>query len=69
MILSLEMYGFRFAEDKVLALCRLFAASHEIVDSPSYNWDGQERIGGFHRLHFVDQQAKAIAGFPFSWIS
>lgn len=39
-------YGFRFAEDKELQLCGLFAAGHEDARSPAYRWDGLERTDG-----------------------
>lgn len=39
-------YGFRFAEDKELQLCRLFAAGCDSITTPSYRWDGLERTDG-----------------------
>lgn len=39
-------YGFRFAEDKELQLCVLFAAGYDVITSPSYRWDGLERTDG-----------------------
>ncbi len=39
-------YGFRFAEDKELQLCVLFAAGYDSITSPSYRWDGLERTDG-----------------------
>jgi AraC-like DNA-binding protein len=39
-------YGFRFAEDKELQLCVLFAAGSDSVTTPSYHWDGLERTDG-----------------------
>lgn len=39
-------YGFRFAEDKELQLCVLFAAGSDCITTPSYYWDGLERSDG-----------------------
>ncbi|WP_334075181.1 AraC family transcriptional regulator [Paenibacillus sp. A14] len=39
-------YGFRFAEDKDLQLCVLFAAGYDSITDPSYRWDGLERTDG-----------------------
>ncbi|NUU74971.1 helix-turn-helix domain-containing protein [Paenibacillus xylanilyticus] len=39
-------YGFRFAEDKELQLCVLFAAGCDSITNPSYHWDGLERTDG-----------------------
>lgn len=39
-------YGFRFAEDKELQLCVLFAAGCDSITDPSYLWDGLERTDG-----------------------
>lgn len=39
-------YGFRFAEDKELQLCVLFAAGCDSITTPSYRWDGLERTDG-----------------------
>ncbi|MDN8587175.1 AraC family transcriptional regulator [Chryseobacterium mucoviscidosis] len=39
-------YGFRFAEDKELQLCVLFAAGCDSITDPSYRWDGLERTDG-----------------------
>ncbi|MCL6605140.1 MAG: AraC family transcriptional regulator [Paenibacillus sp.] len=39
-------YGFRFAEDKELELCVLFAAGCDSITDPSYHWDGLERNDG-----------------------
>lgn len=39
-------YGFRFAEDKELQLCVLYAAGSDSVTDPSYHWDGLERSDG-----------------------
>ncbi|KWX86310.1 AraC family transcriptional regulator [Paenibacillus riograndensis] len=39
-------YGFRFAEDKELQLCVLFAAGYDSITDPSYRWDGLERNDG-----------------------
>lgn len=39
-------YGFRFAEDKELQLCRLFAAGCDSITTASYRWDGLERTDG-----------------------
>ncbi|MFD1176708.1 helix-turn-helix domain-containing protein [Paenibacillus puldeungensis] len=39
-------YGFRFAEDKELQLCVLFAAGYDSITDPSYCWDGLERTDG-----------------------
>lgn len=39
-------YGFRFAEDKELQLCSLFAAGSDSITDPSYLWDGLERTDG-----------------------
>ncbi|AOZ94019.1 helix-turn-helix domain-containing protein [Paenibacillus crassostreae] len=39
-------YGFRFAEDKELQLCVLFAAGYDSITDPSYLWDGLERNDG-----------------------
>lgn len=39
-------YGFRFAEDKELQLCVLFAAGYDSVSDPAYRWDGMERSDG-----------------------
>ncbi|OKP68289.1 AraC family transcriptional regulator [Paenibacillus helianthi] len=39
-------YGFRFAEDKELQLCVLFAAGSDSISTPSYRWDGLERNDG-----------------------
>lgn len=39
-------YGFRFAEDKELPLCVLFAAGYDSITDPSYRWDGLERTDG-----------------------
>lgn len=39
-------YGFRFAEDKELQLCVLFAAGYDAVSDPAYRWDGLERSDG-----------------------
>lgn len=39
-------YGFRFAEDKELQLCVLFAAGYDSITDSSYRWDGLERNDG-----------------------
>lgn len=39
-------YGFRFAEDKELQLCVLYAAGCDSITDPSYHWDGLERSDG-----------------------
>ncbi|MGG6312534.1 helix-turn-helix domain-containing protein [Paenibacillus macerans] len=39
-------YGFRFAEDKELQLCVLFAVGYDSITSSSYRWDGLERTDG-----------------------
>ncbi|GIO92368.1 AraC family transcriptional regulator [Paenibacillus lactis] len=39
-------YGFRFAEDKELQLCVLFAAGYDSITTSSYRWDGLERADG-----------------------
>ncbi|WP_342573120.1 AraC family transcriptional regulator [Paenibacillus sp. FSL R5-0749] len=39
-------YGFRFAEDKELQLCVLYAAGSDSITEPSYHWDGLERSDG-----------------------
>ncbi|MFC9708886.1 helix-turn-helix domain-containing protein [Paenibacillus sp. NPDC056933] len=39
-------YGFRFAEDKELQLCVLFAAGCDSITDPTYHWDGLERTDG-----------------------
>ncbi|WIV19983.1 AraC family transcriptional regulator [Paenibacillus polygoni] len=39
-------YGFRFAEDKELQLCVLFAAGYDSITNPSYHWDGLKRTDG-----------------------
>lgn len=39
-------YGFRFAEDRELQLCVLFAAGYDSVTTPAYRWDGLERSDG-----------------------
>ncbi|UQZ36156.1 AraC family transcriptional regulator [Paenibacillus sp. PK3_47] len=39
-------YGFRFAEDKELQLCVLFAAGSDCITTPDYHWDGMERSDG-----------------------
>ncbi|ASA22437.1 helix-turn-helix transcriptional regulator [Paenibacillus donghaensis] len=39
-------FGFRFSEDQELPLCGLFAVGHEMVDTPSYIWDGNLRNDG-----------------------
>lgn len=44
--MSKGTYGFRFAEDKELQLCVLFAAGCDSITTPSYRWDGLERTDG-----------------------
>ncbi|KGE18803.1 AraC family transcriptional regulator [Paenibacillus wynnii] len=44
--MSKGTYGFRFAEDKELQLCVLFAAGCDSIITPSYRWDGLERNDG-----------------------
>lgn len=39
-------YGFRFAEDKELQLCVLFAVGYDSITTSSYLWDGLERTDG-----------------------
>lgn len=39
-------YGFRFAEDKDLQLCVMYAAGSDSITVPSYHWDGMERNDG-----------------------
>lgn len=46
MSMSKGTYGFRFAEDKELQLCVLFAAGSDSITTPSYLWDGLERTDG-----------------------
>lgn len=46
MDISKGTYGFRFAEDKELQLCVLFAAGYDSITNPSYRWDGLERTDG-----------------------
>lgn len=44
--ISRGTYGFRFAEDKELELCVLFAAGADSITQPTYYWDGLERTDG-----------------------
>lgn len=46
MELSKGTYGFRFAEDRELELCKLYATGSDIITDPSYYWDGLERTDG-----------------------
>ncbi|WP_338552715.1 AraC family transcriptional regulator [Paenibacillus sp. KS-LC4] len=39
-------YGFRFAEDKELQLCVLYAAGYDAITDSAYCWDGLERNDG-----------------------
>ncbi|ULO04882.1 helix-turn-helix transcriptional regulator [Paenibacillus sp. 19GGS1-52] len=39
-------YGFRFAEEKELQLCVLFAVGYDSITDPSYRWDGLDRNDG-----------------------
>jgi len=46
MDMSKGTYGFRFAEDKELQLCVMYAAGCDSITTPSYRWDGLERTDG-----------------------
>lgn len=46
MDMSAGTYGFRFAEDKELQLCVLYAAGCDSITTPDYRWDGLERTDG-----------------------
>jgi AraC family transcriptional regulator, arabinose operon regulatory protein len=46
MDISKGTYGFRFAEDKELQLCVLYAAGCDSITTSSYRWDGLERTDG-----------------------
>ncbi|MBB6020043.1 AraC-like DNA-binding protein [Paenibacillus sp. JGP012] len=46
MDISKGTYGFRFADDHELALCKLYAAGADIITDSSYYWDGLERTDG-----------------------
>ncbi|WP_179034733.1 hypothetical protein [Paenibacillus sp. URB8-2] len=46
MITNMGTYGFRFAEDKEISLCGLFAAGHEQALNEAYYWEGQLRNDG-----------------------
>lgn len=46
MEMSKGTYGFRFAEDKELKLCVLYAAGCDSITTPAYRWDGLERTDG-----------------------
>lgn len=46
MDMSPGTYGFRFAEDKELQLCVLYAAGCDSITTPDYCWDGLERTDG-----------------------
>ncbi|WP_434751199.1 helix-turn-helix domain-containing protein [Paenibacillus amylolyticus] len=39
-------YGFRFAEDRELNLCKLYATGCDVINDSSYYWDGLERTDG-----------------------
>ena len=46
MELSKGTYGFRFAEDRELSLCKLYATGCDVITDSTYYWDGLERNDG-----------------------
>lgn len=46
MDISKGTYGFRFAEDRALELCKLYAVGCDVITDSSYHWDGMERTDG-----------------------